>query len=376
MAKPIDSIGPRPDKKQAKPVVEHKAGQVVRPKGAAPKAGETTTPEGYIPPEEKARANVLSPSAKREYQSMRWRTIFGEKGSRKQKTIYGSAIIVVSLALVIGVFFWRQNQNSMLNGVQKKSVTDQETIQQADQSFAQLPGVENLTDQQKQQLNNSLGPSYKAAYVTGLAPTDEEMKLANFAFGNSASPEQIQKYTQSIIDRKLELVKTTGYYEAYAYYLWFGNTIVNKLPEEQIPGWGDAAVLASDKEYASQKAAEYRDQLTKGSISSSDLVGALNSDMRLKLYDETNGSTFFTNATSGIALEDDGRYESVQSVLYRQNTPGITGIEKIVADPGFPASGTKREVGLFFLQVTKVLKGQAVVDYYEEQLNLAKGSAQ
>lgn len=60
MSKSIDSIGPRPDKKQVKPVAEHKAGEVVRPKGAPTQAGEAIKPRNYTPPK-KVESSVGKP---------------------------------------------------------------------------------------------------------------------------------------------------------------------------------------------------------------------------------------------------------------------------------------------------------------------------
>lgn len=48
--KSIDSIGPKPNKNNIKPVAEHKAGEVVRPKGAPTQAGESIKPKGYQTP--------------------------------------------------------------------------------------------------------------------------------------------------------------------------------------------------------------------------------------------------------------------------------------------------------------------------------------
>jgi len=60
MPKSIDSIGPRPDKKQVKPVAEHKAGEIVRPKGAPTQAGEAIKPKNYEPPK-KIESSVGKP---------------------------------------------------------------------------------------------------------------------------------------------------------------------------------------------------------------------------------------------------------------------------------------------------------------------------
>lgn len=98
MPKSIDSIGPKPNKKTVKPIVEHKAGDVVRPKGAAPEAGQLIKPKDYVEPNtRKTSAHVLSDQ---EYAASKKHTNAPrKKAARKWGVI---AVLVLIVVIVSG----------------------------------------------------------------------------------------------------------------------------------------------------------------------------------------------------------------------------------------------------------------------------------
>lgn len=104
MAKSIDSIGPRPDKKQVKPVAEHKAGEVVRPKGAPIQAGEAIKPKNYQVPK-KVQSTVGKPQQPK-------------KPLNKKKIAIISGFVGV-FALISIIAIWVLRGTNLINSIGK-----------------------------------------------------------------------------------------------------------------------------------------------------------------------------------------------------------------------------------------------------------------
>ena len=118
-------------------------------------------------------------------------------------------------------------------------------------------------------------------------------------------------------------------------------------------------------------AKEYKDKLVAGKIKPEEAINQIYADKKLKLPDEVNGSGAFAGLVIRPGETDqDGRYESINKVLEAQSSTGFTEISNLVADTDYPKTGNKKEVGYFFIQITKVFKGQADVSYYEKQLEI------
>ncbi len=312
------------------------------------------------------------------------RTLHTEKSANKARRQGGKRFVmrllkfVVIPALLIVIvaagYLYFTKKPTTINGQEKPNLSDPNVKEKAVKAFDTSGPVATLTDSDRDQVRAEIGAKYMAAYVAGFAPTQEDLNQFTQFFGVRPTKEQVTQAYNAIIDKKLELIKTTGYYEGYVFYFWYGRSIVNKLPEEDITGWGDAKVLADDKAYADSKANEYRTKLQKGEITESGIINALEADNRLQLYDEANGAAYYkTSLSTGIPVKDDGRAASIDRFLQAQDQLGITPIATITADPGYPASGKQREVGYVFAKLTTLLRGQAVADYYEQQLALVKG---
>ncbi len=323
-------------------------------------------------------SQVLSRKETPETKSYRSRTATGDVGKGRGGLFAKLLKFVLIPVLLIGVisagYLYFTRKPTTINGQEKPTLSDENTKQKAVDAFNSSAPVASLTEDDRAKVRADIGPKYMAAYVAGFAPTQEDLNQFTQFIGVSPTREQVVQAYNAIIDKKLELIKTTGYYEGYVFYFWYGRTIVNKLPEENIAGWGDANALAEDKAYAESKANEYRTKLQKGEITEDAIVNALEADNRLQLYDEANGSALYkTSLSSGIPINDDGRGSSLDAFLQAQNQLGITSIGTIQADPGYPASGKQRQVGYVFVKLTTLLRGQAVADYYTLQLALAKG---
>ena len=298
------------------------------------------------------------------------------KPQKRGKKIAIFIIIVIIIGFVAGAYFIINSRSN-----QKDSLNNTKTFKEAQDSFNNFPGVSKLLPSDKEKLKKDIEPQYLAGYVTGFGPNSNEIETAKVVIGDQANYESIKAFIENIINGKLELAKSTGYFQGYVYNYWYGNTIVNKFPNEEIKDWGNASVLESDKKYAKTKADEDRTKLRDNKISPAALALELNSNTRLQLYDQANGSSYFQTALNNsddiisklnIPEPNPGQIESFNKLLSITNTKGVTEISSIVADPGFPVSGNKREVGYLMAYIEVILKGNKDIDKYNNQLNISR----
>ena len=311
------------------------------------------------------------------------RTMDADKAKKPKKGIklfaIAIAVAVLSLAGYLGIKAYLDG-NFAGNSLKNKKVFDKAVA-----SYNAFPGISKLSEADRADLKKTLEPQYLAGYVTGFGPNDAETKGAIYTIGDSAAATTIKSYIENIISGKTQLAKTTGYYQGYLLYFWFGNTVVNKGPDEQIKDWGNPEVLAADRQYADTKAKDYHKRLLAGSIKPQQVADELMRDSRLKLNDQTNGSGYFTtqlplgNGTD-FAKElaklfkpnDTGRAASINKVLESISQPGVSEIGLITSDEGQPPSGVKKDVGFVVAVIEVVLKGQKSIDFYQTQLEIAK----
>lgn len=103
MPRQIDSIGRKPEENNIKPVAEHKAGQLYRPRNAGHQAGDVIRPADYNPASEKpaAKANV-SAHAVAEHKAQKKAKRSTPAGKRRRTVM---ALAVTAGILVIGGLF-------------------------------------------------------------------------------------------------------------------------------------------------------------------------------------------------------------------------------------------------------------------------------
>ena len=312
------------------------------------------------------------------------RTMDADKAKKPKKGIklfaIAIAVAVLSLAGYLGIKAYLDG-NFAGNSLKNKKVFDKAVA-----SYNAFPGIAKLSEADRAELKKTLEPQYLAGYVTGFGPNDAETKSAIYTIGDSATTATIKNYIENIISGKTQLAKTTGYYQGYLLYFWFGNTVVNKGPDEQIKDWGNPEVLAADRQYADSKAKDYRKRLVAGTIKPQQVVDELIRDPRLRLYDQSNSSGYFAtlipfgNDSGDVTKEiaklytrsDTGRSDSINKVLAGISEPGVSEIGLITSDEGLPASGVKKDVGFVIAVIEFVLKGQKSIDFYQTQLEIAK----
>jgi len=310
---------------------------------------------------------------------------------KKPKKGLKLAAIVLAIALVLAVGGYFGFKASMDNsGDEANSLKNKKVFDKAVASYNAFPGISKLSEADRAELKKTLEPQYLAGYVTGYGPNEAETKNAIYTIGDSAAATTIKSYIENIISGKTQLAKTTGYYEGYLLYFWFGNTVVNKTPAEEIKDWGNPEVLAADRQYADTKAKDYHKRLLAGTIKPQQVADELMRDPRLVLHDQTNGSGYFTtqlplgsgNANnSDFAKElakltkpnDTGRADSINKLLESVSEPGVSEIGLITSDEGQPSSGVKKDVGFVVAVIDVLLKGQKSIDNYQAQLEIAKG---
>lgn len=299
---------------------------------------------------------------------------------RKRWWLLILVIIILITLLGLGSYFYFSRQNSNANTLANKKV-----FEAAQQSFNEFPGVGQLTSEERKKLEVEIEPQYLAGYVTSFGPNKNEIQSAVGSIGESPGPSTIKSYIQNIIDKKLELARSTGYYQGYLFYFWFGNTISNKTAAENIENWGNSNVLASDRKYAEERANYYRQKLESGATQPDKVVDEVNQDKRLRLHDQTNNSGYFSTPLplmNGGSMPVEiaklfgevnvGQKDSVNQLLSSIKGKGVSKVGLIIADPGLPSSGQKKEVGFIMAYIDTYLRGQASISQYEDQLKVAR----
>jgi hypothetical protein len=299
------------------------------------------------------------------------------KKPRKGRAFLVLFIILALVGIAVAAYFVYNYYNNRGNTLNNKKV-----FEAAQKSFNEFPGVSKLIPTDRDKLKKEIEPQYLAGYVTGFGPNENEIKQAKATIGDQANYESIKAYIERIINGKLALAKSAGYYQGYVYNYWYGNTIINKFPNEEIKDWGNNSVLESDKQYAKSKAENDRTRLKENKISPKALSIENNADARLALRDQDNGSGYFQTSLSdgtdlfsklGFKEPNPGQSESFNDLLKSVSKLGVTDIGNIVADPGEPKSGKKREVGYVMAYIELLLKGESSIKFYEQQLKIAGG---
>lgn len=291
--------------------------------------------------------------------------------SKKQFFIFAASLLLISAILV---FLYLVFYEGIFYG---NSLKNRSVLRRAEKTFSEFPGIKNLNKEDREKIKKDGEPQFLAGYVTGYGPNKNETEAARYLLGDDAAWQSIAAYIKQITEGKTEAAKSKGYYEGYIFYFWYGRTIIGRVEGEDIPGYGDPKALEEDRNYAKSRADEIVANIKNNKITPQKALETLESDKRLKLSDEVNGSIQFNTPYGAQAFtnggqEDDGRTESVDKVLYSINEPGLSDVGVIVADPGIPKTG-KKEVAYFAIYIDKVLKGQKSVDFYNSQLGIAKG---
>jgi hypothetical protein len=213
MPKPIDSIGPRPEKKQVKPIAEHKAGEVVRPKGSATRAGETVKPKAYVDPhqhETKSNTFVEHSGIRDGKKPKPHRERWYKKLTKKQKLAMGSALVLV---LGLGALVWYLSATSQF-------LTSLNKPRPAAGVFAEVGG-ETVSESDYGKVKDSYEAFYKKnsesdSALAGQAAT--KLLSEGLALRAEAKKQNIE-CSQDIVDKRLtdRYAERGGKDQYYAY---------------------------------------------------------------------------------------------------------------------------------------------------------------
>jgi len=289
------------------------------------------------------------------------------------------AVILLVAGLVAGgVFLYITRMSSTTKST---TLSNSTAYSEAVKSYESFPGVSSLSPEDRAKLDAEIKPQYLAGYITGFGPNANEISTAPSSIGTTAAPATISTYIQNIINNKIALAKTTGYYQGYLYYFWFDDS--PKPNTDQALATGQPPI--ADRQYSEQISKEYQKKLADGSIKPQKAAEDLAQDLRLKLFDQANNSGYFVTAltaSNGTNLTEEisklfgetnpGQGESLKRLLATASDPGLTEIGVINAVPGGPASEVKRDIGFVMAYLEVVLKGQDSIDKYQSELNIAK----
>ncbi|HSX48050.1 MAG TPA: hypothetical protein VLF41_00885 [Candidatus Nanoarchaeia archaeon] len=93
---------------------------------------------------------------------------------------------------------------------------------------------------------------------------------------------------------------------------------------KNLPGFKDAARIASDKQYAGDRATFYRDKIVSGQISDDTALAQIRADSRLKYGDGSNDSQVFGKSGKSLAEDLNNNSELIKYIISLQ-----TGVTKV-----------------------------------------------
>lgn len=346
----LDPISRRPDKPDGKSGSSRKSSEKKSDDIILPNAADR---EKLL---EKAQASIQEKKNKK-------------AASRRKKIIAGVLILFIVFiagASLIGLNRYRQDQQVRQSNEKKKEILDK---------LAKFDVVKNLTNDQKDELYRKVGAKYLAAEKIGIQPSPDStndqgtISFLNGLNGNNA--DAVSKAFDTMISQKLELVKTTGYYEGYQYKYWYANTALVWPSTFPIPNKGDAAALEADKKYALDTATADKKRLEASSVKPQDLLKELSANRRLSIWEDPNGSGPISSVKTVAAVSPINTYPGASAVpdaIKAMTSVGYSDIGKLTYVSVYDPKKTPVEAGYFFIQMTKYVKGQAAVDMYNQAL--------
>lgn len=317
------------------------------------------------------RKNGLDASSAKSVEDLRGTTLREDKAahfkrkkvSRRpspQRLVVIALLVVAVLSVAAVIWYWPG-----LNGGSGTAA-----VKDTKQNLGKLDVVKDLSDADKDSLYEKVGPEYYAAQQAGFAPdfanSDDQEMIKYLALGKKDSA-SVSTAIEGFIAKRLEQVEQDGYKEGYLYSFWFGNTAIQLPANFDVPGRGDAQALASDKAYAADKAAQAKQRLQAGSIAPDQLIKEISNDPKLRMYEDPNGSTRLSPPLNSTAAST-GTYKVVADTLASMQSAGFSELKTRNYVSVYDASRTPVEAGYFFIQLTKVVKGDAAVAAYQDNL--------
>ena len=288
-------------------------------------------------------------------------------------------VVITLITLVVGAgayWYWQRSR------IQKKA---QQAQEQTQGRLAQLDAAKGLSDEEKKALYDKAGMEYAAAVAVGIAPdfntVNDQNQLTYLAQLSRGGSDGVSKALKTIIDQRLQQVQGDGYYEGYVYKYWYGNTVVTWPANYQVNNRGDATALATDKQYALDALHADKQRLERQQIAPTALVTEVSSNERLHMYEDPNGSYAFVSQPTGA---QPGIPDSAQTQGSKNIQTTIAGMKRVgMSDSGgltytsiYDTKHNEIEAGYYFVQITKYLQGQAIVDQYTAILKqLQKGKS-
>lgn len=293
-----------------------------------------------------------------------------EQRAKQQRKAILAGIVIVLIVFVVGALVLAGQQYQK----DQQAKQAEETLQSARDKLAQLELVKKLDDTQKEEFYKKAGAQYLAASDLGIITSGEQdQKLLGFIMSSNPTADAAAEAVTRLIDARLTLVKTTGYYEGYLFNYWYGNTAVNWPASYNVPRQGDPQALEEDKQYAMSQAKEDMDRLKTNKATPDAVIAEINSDFRLWMREDPNGSAKISSTVAMTAMPTN------QGAAANTNSP-VTDVITKMTGPGYSEIATRQYVsvydstrsafdaGYFFIKLDTLVRGQEAVQKYEQAL--------
>lgn len=293
-----------------------------------------------------------------------------EQKAHKQRKLIFAAVVLVLVVFVAGALVLAVQQYQKDQQVKQA----EETLQSAREKLAQLEIVKKLDDGQKEDFYKKAGAQYLAAEEVGIiSNSEQDQKLLGFLLSSTPSADAAAEAVKRIIEARLAVVKTTGYYEGYIFNYWYGNTAVDWPAAYNVPRQGDPQALEEDKQYAMSQAKEDMDRLKTNKATPDAIIAEINSDFRLWMREDPNGSAQIASSISTPGnVGQSGKSAEINSIvsetIAKMSGPGYSDITTRKYISVYDVAQTPFDAGYFFVKLDKLVRGDAVVREYEQAL--------
>ncbi len=286
------------------------------------------------------------------------------QAKQKRRAIFW--VLVVSLVVFIfGATFIGYRQFVATERDQYRNDQQKQIIEKLDA----LSLTKDMNDEQKRDLASRVGAKYLAAQAVGVAPSVDvlaDKNTLNFVAGANATPEKAEKAISQLIDGKLKLVQENGYFEAYVFYYWYGNSLIAWPSSYVIPNRGNRQAYEADRTKALEQAQKDMADLKAHAVQPAQVVARLQSDRMLSPYEDPNGSSLITPSLAASVILDDTT-STILKVIYDFGKVGYSEIKTRNYISVHDSSKTPVEAAHYFVLVDKFIKGEAVLREYEKK---------
>lgn len=291
-----------------------------------------------------------------------------EAQAKSKRRIISGGLMLGLVVFVVGALVLAGQQYQ--KDLQVKQA--EETLNDARENLAQLEIVKKLDDGQKEEFYKKAGAQYLAAQEIGIiSGSEQDQQLLNFLVSASPGADGTAEAINRLIEARLAVVKTTGYYEGYLFNYWYGNTAVDWPANYNVPRQGNAQALEEDKQYAIAQAKEDMNRLKTGKATPDVIIAEINSDFRLWMREDPNGSSKIASSVVAANMPRQASVNTsdiVSETINSMNEVGYSDIAIRKYVSVYDKNKTPFEAGYFFIKLDKLVRGEAALEKYQAEL--------